>query len=201
MAQGYWQTLNTLQAPGTALTNSTTRTSLTTGSTQARYTLPGNALKFPGDQLLLKASGIISTIVTTPGTMTIDLALATVAVVSTGLMTLNATAQTNTPWYLEVLMTVKTAGKAGNFVYTGYWLSPASINVALGATGPGPGGQIVPYSGTATGATTTSAGTQDFTVSQIFDIYGTWTGGSNPTATNSIQLLQYNLSLLTATGF
>lgn len=198
MAIGVWQTLSTLQAPGTALSNTVTRTSLTTGSTQARFTLPANSIKTVGDQLLFRASGIISTVVTSPGTLTIDLALATTAVVSTGAMTLSAVAQTNTPWYMEVLMTAKTVGTAGNFTFGGFWLSPASINVALGATGPGPGGQIVPYSGTATGASTTSAGTQDFTVSQIFDLYGTW---QTANASNSIQLLQYNLSLLTATGF
>jgi hypothetical protein len=198
MAQGFWQTLVTLQAPGTAVAATTTRTSLTVGSTQARYTLPGNALKSPGDQLRLTASGIISTVVTTPGTQTIDFAMATVAVCSTGAMTLNTVAYTNTPWFLDILMTVKTSGTAGNFAFTGFWLCPASVNVALPATGPGPGGQIVPYSGTATGASTTSAGTVDLTVSQLLDLYATQ---SINTAGSSIQLLQMNISLLTATGF
>jgi hypothetical protein len=137
--------------------------------------------------------------VTSPGTLTIDWALATVANISTGAMTLNIVAQTNTPWYMRILATAVTVGAStsAQLRYTGFWLSPASINVALGATGPGPGGQIVPYSGTATGASTLGT-TFDSTVSQITDIYGTW-GTAN--ASNSIQLLQYNVTLLTATGF
>lgn len=199
MAQGFWQTLVSNQAAGTALSNTITRTSLTTGTTQGRYTLPPNAIKMPGDQLLIEASGIISTVVTSPGTLTIDWALATVANISTGAMTLNIVAQTNTPWYMRILATAVTVGAStsAQLRYTGFWLSPASINVALGATGPGPGGQIVPYSGTATGASTLGT-TFDSTVSQITDIYGTW-GTAN--ASNSIQLLQYNVTLLTATGF
>jgi len=197
MAVGFWQTLTPLQAAGTAVAATTTRTSLTVGSTQARYTLPGNSLKVAGDQLLLEASGIISTVVTTPGTQTIDFALATTTICSTGAMTLNAVAQTNTPWYLRMLMTVTTPGTACQLRFGGFWLSPASINVALGATGPGPGGQIVPYSGTATGASTNGV-TFDATVSQLIDLYATQ---SINTAGSSIQLIQMNVSLLTATGF
>src|SRR5271155_183255 len=105
MAQGLWQTLVSLQAAGTAIAASASRTSMTVGSTQSRFTLPGNSLKQAGDQLLVEASGIISTVVTTPGTQTIDFAVATAAVCTTGAMTLNIIAQTNTPWYLRILMT------------------------------------------------------------------------------------------------
>jgi hypothetical protein len=199
MSQGFSNTLITLAAPGTAVTNTTTRTSLSVGSTQARYTLGANALKMPGDMLLIEATGIISTVVTTPGTLTLDWALATTANLSTGAMTLNTTAQTNVPWYLRILASAYTlgAGTAAQLRFTGFWLSPASINVAVGATGPGPGGQIVPYSGTATGASTLGT-TFDSTISQLTDLYATW---SVANASNSIQLLQYNVSLLTATGF
>jgi hypothetical protein len=199
VSQGFWNTLVSLQGPGTALTNSTARTSLTAGATQGRYTLPANSLKSAGDQLLIEASGIISTVVTTPGTLTLDWALATTANWSTGAMTLNTVAQTNTPWYLRVLCSAASVGAAtaAQLRFGGFWLSPASINVALGATGPGPGGQIVPYSGTASGSSTLGA-TFDSTISQLTDLYATW---SVANAANSIQLLQYNLTLVTATGF
>jgi hypothetical protein len=199
MAHGFWQTLTTLQAAGTAVAATTTRTSLTVGSTQARYLMPGDTIKNVGDALLLKAGGIISTVVTTPGTETIDFALATIANCSTGAMTLNVVAQTNAPWYLEMLMTAISvgAGSAAQFRFNGYWLSAASLNVNAGATGPGPGGQDVPYSGTATGASTLGT-TFDSTVSLATDIYAT---SSINTAGSSIQLLQYSLTLITATGF
>ena len=172
---------------------------MTVGSTQARYTMPANLIKQIGDQLLVEASGIISTVVTTPGTETIDIALGTIANCSTGAMTLNIVAQTNTPWYLRMLLTAFSIGAttAAQFRFTGFWISPASILVPLGATGPGPGGQMVPYSGTATGASTLGT-TFDSTVSNQVDIYAT---SSITTAGSSIQLLQYNLSYLEATGF
>lgn len=198
MAQGFWQTYVTLAAPGTAIASSSTRTSMTVGSTQARYTLPANSLKMPGDQLLIEASGIISTVVTTPGTLTLDVALGGTANMSTGAMTLNTTAQTNDPWYLRILASAFTvgAGTAAQLRFTGYWLSEASVGAVAGATGPGPGGQIVPYSGTATGASTLGT-TFDSTVSNQIDIYSTF----SVTTANSIQLLQFNVSLLTSTGF
>jgi len=198
MAEGFWLTGAILEAPGTAIASSSTRTSLTVGSTQARWTLPANALKRPGDTLILEATGIITTVVTTPGTLTLDFALDTVANCSTGAMTLNIVAQTNTPWYIRMPMSAFTvgAGTAAQLRFGGTWLSPASINTALGATGPGPGGQIIPYSGTATGASTLGA-TFDSTVSHLTDFYSTF----SVSTANSIQLLTYSLTLITATGF
>ncbi len=199
MSQGFHNTQVTLQAAATALSNSTARTSLTVGSTQGRYTLPANALKNPGDMLIIEATGIISTVVTTPGNLTLDWALATVANLSTGAIPLNIVAQTNTPWYLRMLATAISlgAGTAAQLRFTGMFISPAAVGVALGATGPGPGGAMVPYSGTATGASTLGA-TFDSTISQLTDLYGTF---SVANASNSIQLLQYNVTLATATGF
>ncbi len=198
MAHGFWQTLTTLQAPGNAIASSSTRTSLTLGQTAARYLMPGDTLKQIGDALILDASGVITTVVTTPGTLTLDFALATTAICSTGAMTLNTVAQTSTPWSLRIMMTVQTVGvtTAATFKFGGFWLSPASVNVALAATGPGPGGQIIPYSGTATGASTTSAGF-DSTVNNVTDLYSTF----SVTTANSITLQQYALTLITATGF
>lgn len=198
MSQGFWNNLTALAAPGTAIASSAARTSLTVGSTQARYTMPGNFLKQPGDQLLIEASGIITTVVTTPGTLTLDMALGTVSNCSSGAMTLNVVAQTNMPWSLKLLMTAFSvgAGTAAQLRFTGYWLSEASVGAALGATGPGPGGQMIPYSGTATGASTLGT-TFDSTVSNQIDLFSTF----SVSTANSIQLLQYNLSMLTATGF
>lgn len=197
MSIGIWTTVANLVAPGTAIASSSARTSLTVGSTQARWTMPGNFLKVPGDQLLLEASGIITTVVTTPGTLTLDMALGTVANCSTGAMTLNTVAQTNMPWSLKILMSAFTVGAAtaAQLRFTGYWLSEASVGAALGATGPGPGGQMIPYSGTATGASTLGT-TFDSTVSNQVDLYSTF----SVSTANSIQLLQYSLSMLTNTG-
>lgn len=194
MASGFWKTLNTLQAPGTAIT-AASRTSMTVGSTQARFTLPANELKNPGDQLRVWASGIISTVITTPGTARFDLAMATTAKLDTTAMPLNIVARTNVPWVLDLTATIVIPGTAATWNWTGVWLSDDMINTALQATGPGPGGTMVPYSGTATGASTAGT-TFDSTVSQLLDLYFTQTA-----ATGSITLQQMNISVLTATGF
>jgi hypothetical protein len=194
MAIGFWQTLNTLQAGGGAIT-AASRTSMTASSTQGRFTLPANALKTLGDQIRVEARGIISCVITTPGTARFDLAMATVAKMDTQAMPLNIVARTNVPWYLQMLGTLTTAGTSAVLTWNGFWMSEAMINTALQATGPGPGGTMVPYSGTATGAANTSA-TFDSTISQLLDLYFTQT-----VTTGSCTLQQLNISLLTATGF
>jgi hypothetical protein len=196
MAQGIWETLVTLNSPGTALT-AASRASMTQGTnaTAARFTLPGNSLKYLGDQLRVEASGIISCVVTTPGTARFDLAMATTAKMDTQAMPLNIVARTNVMWDLIMTGTLTTVGTAAVLTWSGLFTSEAMINTALQATGPGPGGTMVPYSGTATGASNASA-SFDSTVSQLLDIYFTQT-----VATGSVTLQQLNMSLLTATGF
>lgn len=201
MAQGFWQTLVTLAAPGTAVT-AAARTSMTAGttSTAGRFTLPGNAIKYTGDMIKLEARGIISCVVTTPGTARFDLAYGTTlgtALFDTTAMPLNIVARTSVPWRLEMVATCTVPGVTSSWVWDGEWISEAMINTALQATGPGPGGTRVPYSGTATGASNVVSGSAfNTTVSNILDLNFTQT-----VATGSITLQQMSLSLLTATGF
>lgn len=196
MAQGFWLTLDTLQAAGTAIT-AAARTSMTLGSTQGRFTLPGGSLKNLGDQLLVEATGIISCVITTPGTARFDLNMGGTAIMDSQAMPLNVVARTNVPWMLKMLGSLSTAGTAAVLTWTGSWLSEAFVNTAIqsSAAGPGPGGTLIPWSGTVTGASTASA-TFDATVSQLLDLSFTQT-----VATGSCQLKQMNLSILTATGF
>jgi hypothetical protein len=201
MAQGFWQTLVTLSTPGTAIT-AAARTSMTAGgaATAGRFTLPGNAIKYAGDMIKLEARGIISCVVTTPGTALFDLAYGTTlgtALFSTAAMPLNIVARTSVPWRLEMVATCTTPGIASSWVWDGEWISEAMINTALQATGPGPGGTRVPYSGTAAGASNVvSASGFNTTVSNILDLNFTQT-----VATGSITLQQMMISLMTATGF
>lgn len=196
MALGFWKTLATLPAAGTALT-AAARASLTQGTnaTAARFTLPANELSTLGDMIRLEAYGIISCIITTPGTARFDLSFGGTAKIDTQAMPLNIVARTNVPWFLTLTGTLTTVGTAAVLTYVGSWLSEAMINTGLQATGPGPGGTMVPYSGTATGASTAS-GTFDSTVSNLLDLQFTQTA-----ATGSCQLLGMNLSVLTARGY
>jgi len=199
MALGFWQTIGTLQAAGTAIT-AAARTSMTAGSTQARVTLPASSIKTLGDMIRVEATGIISCVVTTPGTARFDLAVGATlgsAIMDTQAMPLNIVARTNVPWFLTMLGTAQTVGTAGLFTWTGSWLSEAFVNTAIqsSAAGPGPGGTMIPWSGTVTGASTAGAAF-DMTVNQILDLNFTQT-----VTTGSCQLKQLNISILTATGF
>lgn len=193
MAIGFWQTLNTLQAPGGAIT-AASRTSMTASSPQGRFTLPANALKNLGDMIRVEALGIISCVVTTPGTARFDLAMATVAKLDTGAMPLNVVARTSVPWYLTMIGTLTTVGTSAVITWSGTFESEAYVGSPIQNVG-GNGGTVLPYSGTVTGASTASA-TFDSTVSNLLDLYFTQT-----VTTGSCTLQQMGISLLTATGF
>ena len=84
---------------GSALTNSTTATSLLPAS--RKFTLPSYFFDTIGKTLRFRASGRISTVVTTPGTLTLDIRLGSVVVFNGGAMSLNTTAKTNVTWVME----------------------------------------------------------------------------------------------------
>jgi hypothetical protein len=191
MSLGYWETLATLKADGTALT-AAARASLTQGAaaTGARYTLPGGKLRV-GDVLDITASGRISCAVTTPGTARFDLSFGGTANFDSLAIPLNIVAKTNVPWILNVWGTVREIGTTGNIFWQGFWLSEAGLNVAVPSTGPGPGGNTLPYN------TAPVVGPNiDLTVSQLIDLQFTQT-----VATGSCTLHQYCLSLRSSSGF
>jgi len=191
MSMGYWETLTTLKADGAALT-AAARASMTQGAaaTGARFTLPANKLKV-GDALHVFASGRISCVVTTPGTARFDLSFGGVANFDSLAIPLNIVAKTNVPWILDIHGTVREIGATGNIFWQGMWFSEAALNVALPSTGPGPGGNTLPYN------TAPVIGPNiDLTVSQLLDLQFTQT-----VATGSITLHQYELSLKSSTGF
>lgn len=193
MSLGYWETLATISADGTALT-AAARASLLQGAggKQGLYTLPPNKLRV-GDMLRIYASGRVSCAVTTPGTARFDLSFGVggTAVMDTLAIDLNIVAKTTVPWILDMTGTVRAVGNAGNMFWQGYWLSEAAKNVAVPTTGPGPGGNTLPWN------TAPVIGSNvDMTIANILDFNWTQT-----VATGSVTLHQYCLSLLTSTGF
>jgi hypothetical protein len=95
----------------------------------------------------LTMSGRISCVVTTPGTARWDLRLGGVVAWDSLAIPLNIVAKTNVPWFLEVILTCRAVGSgtSANVIGQGYWLSEAGLNVAIPSTGPGPGGNTLPY--------------------------------------------------------
>src|SRR4051812_20355053 len=71
MSIGYWETLASIVADGTALTAAARASLLQGGAKPGLCTLPANKLRV-GDVLHLKASGRISSLITTLGTARFD---------------------------------------------------------------------------------------------------------------------------------
>jgi hypothetical protein len=137
----------------------------------------------------LTASGRISTVVTTPGTARFDLRLGAVVAFDTLAIPLNIVARTNVPWFLDVLLTCRAVGSgtSGQLFGQGYFLSEDNILVPLAATGPGPGGQLVPYN------TAPVVGTGfDSTAALTLNFYFTQTA-----ATGSMTMHQFLIEQLT----
>lgn len=139
--------------------------------------------------LRLTATGRISCAVTTPGTARWDLRLGGVVAFDTLAIPLNIVAKTNVPWFLQVLLTCRAVGSStsANLIGQGFWLSEAALNVAVPSTGPGPGGNTLPYNTApvvGTGFNSQSALTLDFFFTQTV-------------ATGSMTLHQFVLEQMT----
>lgn len=177
MALNTWNmTLITSQVDGSALSNTTTPTSILPGA--AKFTIPANALSI-GSKLILRASGRISTVVTTPGNMTFDIRFGSVVVWNGAATALNVTAQTNATWDLEVNMIVRAIGAStsANLIGVGKWTSRASLNAPAVGTTTGVGVVLLPDTAPAVGTGF------DSTAAQQVDLFSTW---SVANASNSI---------------
>ena len=179
---------------GTAIT-AAARTSMTAGalSSSSRVTLQPNVLRTK-DVLNLKATGRISSVITTPGTAQFDLAFGTslgLAVINTGAILLDSVAaHTNVGWILDLWGTVRTEGNAANIFWQGTWTCEDILGVP--ATAPKSAAvALLPWN------TAPAVGANfDNTIAQPIDLNFTQT-----VATGSCQLHQYILTLYTATGF
>jgi len=186
-AYGWPQVIATAESDGTALANSTSATSIL--PTNALGTIPAGTLKV-GSMLWLRAAGRISNIVTTPGTLTLDVRFGSVTAFASSAMQLNAVAKTNVTWMFDLMMRVSSVGNGtvAKVLGIGTFLSESVVGSAVPGTG-GSGTLQAPASAPADGTGF------DSTVAQLVDFRGTF---SIANAGNSIQLHQYVLSHLTA---
>src|SRR5208337_127008 len=193
MSSNSWtQSLFTEQAAGPTLTAASAASMLVAGSPlagQNRFTIPANTFKV-GDVLTIEATGIVSCAVTTPGTFRFDVRFGAAGVVfDSGAIPLNIVAQTNIPWYVRIMLSIRSIGAttAATLWGTGILITPATIAVTAQTVGPGPGGNILPWNA----VPAISAGF-DSTVANVFDSFFTQT-----VATGSFTCEQYMLSLCT----
>lgn len=186
MSRQTWQeTLIAAQVDGTAVTG-TSATSLLPGA--AKYTLPANHCEV-GRVLRVRAAGRVSNIVTTPGTLTLDVrftAGSTIVVFNGGAMQLNAVVKTNVTWVFEADLVVRAigSGTAANLLGIGKWTSESVVGSPLPSAG-GSGTLLCPASAAAVG------NGFDSTLAQVVDLFATFslTG-------NSITAHQFGLESL-----
>ncbi len=130
------QTLITLQGNGTAVTGTTSATSLlATAGAGARWLKPANFFNNIGGKLLARMGGIMTTIVTTPGTLTLALRIGSVDVWNSGAFNLNVVAQTNVAWWLDLDLDLRVMGAAAQFRGIGRFYSRALVGSAAVAAG------------------------------------------------------------------
>jgi hypothetical protein len=187
-AQTWQETLIWAVGDGTALTASTTPTSLI--PLAAKWTAPANYFNYVGKTLRVTAKGRISNIVTTPGTLTLDVRMGTSTVIfNGGAIQLNAVAKTNVTWWFEAELVFRTLGNgaASNFLGIGQFTSEAVVGAGTGAAGStGNGAVNLPATAPAVG-TSFDAGTAN-----PIDFFGTFSLNN----ANSIQVHTYKLESL-----
>jgi len=184
MSKGWMETLIAQQADGAALASSTTATSILLG--QAKQTIPAGYFDAIGKSMTVKASGRVSTVVTTPGTLTLDIRFGSVIVATSQAIALNVTAQTNATWDLEWNLTARAVGSStsANLMHVGKWISRASLNAPAVGTTNGVGTVLIPDTAPAVGTGF------DSTAAQTVDLFATW---SVSNASNSILCHMFKL--------
>lgn len=185
MSQNSWgQLLISQQIDGTAVSNTTSQTSVLAAA--AKYTLPANLLQI-GQTYKIFAGGRISTVVTTPGTITWAVKFGSVEVFNSGALSQNTTAQTNATWLLEIDLVCRSIGASTSATMFGIgkYISRAAIGSNAVATS---GVFVQPLPDTAPAAGTGF----DSTSSQQVDLLVT---PSVANASNSVRCDKYELWL------
>ncbi len=106
-SQGWEQAIVNAQAAGSSVSNTTTSTTLL--PTHALFTLPANFFNV-GTLLKFTSIGQISNVVTTPGTITLDVRFGAVVVFNGGAAQMSTTAHTTLPYWWEAISTCRAIG-------------------------------------------------------------------------------------------
>lgn len=184
--QSWQETLVAQTAAGTLFNTYTT--AKTVIPAQSLFTLPANFF-YVGRALRLTVAGAISNIVTTPGTLTLQIKLGSVIAFTTGAMQMSSTAHTLTPFWFQLLLTCRAVGSgtSANLMGQGVLFTRA-VNITAVADGTQTDSTILAPS------TAPAVGTGfDSTAAQQLDF---WAGFSINDVGNGIQVQQYLLESL-----
>jgi hypothetical protein len=160
------------QVDGPALTASVTPTSIL--SAESKITIPGAGpfLYRVGQVLRIRAHGRVSNIVTTPGTLTLDVRFgptSNIVIANGGAIALNVVAKANVPWVLDWQLELRSVGSGtlAKFHHQGSWVSESVVGSPLPSAG-GAGMAMLPNAAPAvgTGFDSNSDG--------ILDLFATW---------------------------
>ena len=186
--QSWVETLISAEVAGTNLTASLTATSIIPAA--ARFTLPANWMDI-GRVLRIKATGQLGNIVTTPGTLTIDVRMgptSNIVVFNGGAMQLSSTAHTTLPFMLEIVLTCRAigSGTSANLMGQGQMTAQSLSLTAVADSATTPATLLLPN-------TTPAVGTGfDSTVAMVIDLFATFSLNN----ANAIQVMQYTLESL-----
>ncbi len=114
--QGWEETLESVTADGTQISNTVSETIIVPDfNIPAYYMAPGRTLR-------IYASGVMSNVVTTPGTLIMAVRWGGVAgtvLLQSAAQGLDTTARTNSLWALQAYVVCRTAGSTGTFMSSG----------------------------------------------------------------------------------
>lgn len=176
---GWPQTLATAQSNGTALVAAAAASML---PSHAKFPMAAGFLFVPGQQLWLKAGGVVSTVITNPGTVRFDIRFGATIVFDSQAILLDAVAaHAAKPWWLDLYLTLTTVGAVATLMGHGQFTS--EIVKGSGAMPVGSVVAMLPWN-----ASPANGNAFDATASQLIDLFFTQT-----VATGSIQLQQYSL--------
>lgn len=151
--------------------------------TSAKLPLPAGFFKYIGQQLEIKATGRISSLITTPGTARFDFRLgASVVFDSQAILLDTVAAHANVGWWLDILLTCRSLGPTGTLFGQGKW----ACEDILGVPAAAPKGVLtamLPWN-----AAPSVGATFDSTIANIMDMFFTQT-----VATGSMTLHQLSI--------
>lgn len=181
--QTFQETLITSQIDGVAVTAASATTLLPAA---AKFTLPANYLQI-GRKLRIRASGRISSVITTPGTARFDVRLGGTVVFDGLAILLDTVAgHTNVGWLLEIDLTCRAIGTAASFFGQGAWISEDILGVP--ATAPkGCLTAVLPWN-----SVPAVGGTFDSTIAQVVDLFFTQTVATGSCLCHQFELITPN---------
>lgn len=180
------QTLASQKSAGTLFNAYTTAKSVI--NVTELVPMPGNFMQ-TGSKFRIRVMGGLSNIVTTPGTVTFQVMMGSVVVWTSGALQMTTTANTLTPFELEVNLRLDSSGSgtAAKFMATGKL-------IALDATIGSGANPTVTDTAVVLPVTAPAVGTGfDSTVSEILDF---WVGFSISNAGNGVQVYDYTVEQL-----